>query len=256
LDIRLHVVPGSNASMTGRLMLDYKGVPYERTEYVPGAHVGLLKLRGFAEMTVPALEIDGRKVQGTRAIARALDEVAPDPPLFPADPARRRAVEEAEAFGEGPLQHAARRLFYCAGRRDPASFTSVILGGESKLGPVARRIVRHGARAILFAATKGHGASDDVCRQALADLPAMLDRVDGWIAEDVLDANELTAADFQVGTNIRLLVLFADLAPALEGRPAAALAQRVAPEYPGGIRRVFPAAWLEPFAGFGVPGDG
>ena len=246
MSVELYVVPGSNASLTGRLMLDHKGIAYERKDLVPGAHVPLLKARGFPGITVPALRLDGRKIQGTRDIARALDELRPEPPLLPADPARRRAVEEAEALGEGPLQHAARRLLYGAARRDPSSFTSVILGQESGLGPVARAIVRAGARGIVWAATQGHGATDEACREAIAALPDMLDRVDRWIEEGVLNGEELNAADFQVGANVRLLLLFDDLAPAIEGRPAAELAVRVAPQYPGRIRAVFPREWLGP----------
>ena len=49
-----------------------------------------LRARGFPGPTVPAMVLDGRKVQTTRAISRALDEIRPDPPLFPADPAAAR----------------------------------------------------------------------------------------------------------------------------------------------------------------------
>lgn len=35
-----------------------------------------------------------------------------------------------------------------------------------------------------------------------------------------------------------------DLAPLIEGRPAAALARRVAPEYGGHMSRVLPTEWL------------
>jgi glutathione S-transferase len=246
VNVRLYVVPGSNASMTGRLLLDHKRVEYERKDLVPGAHVALLKALGFPGITVPAMKIDGRRVQGTRAITRALEELWPDPPLFPVDPGKREAIEEAESFGEQELQHAARRLFYCAGRRDPANFTSVVLGGETKLGPARKLLVNAGARGILWAATQGHGATDEVCRQAIRDLPGMLDRIDAWIEGGLLDASMLTAADFQIGTNLRLLLLFEDLAPSIEGRPAARLAHRVAPVYPGGIGSVFPPEWLEP----------
>jgi glutathione S-transferase len=249
LKIRLYVVPGSNASLTGRLLLDHKGIEYERKDLVPGAHVAILKTLGFPDMTVPAIKIDGRRVQGTPSIARALEELWPDPPLFPVDPARREAVEDAERFGEQELQHAARRLFYCAGRRDPENFRSVVLGGETKLGPARRLIVTAGARAILWAATQGHGATDEVCRQAIRDLPRMLDRIDAWIEAGVLDAEVLTAADFQTGVNLRLLLLFEDIAPWIEGRPAARLAHRVAPVYPGRVRAVFPPEWLEPLHG-------
>src|SRR5215211_9162181 len=197
-------------------------------------------------MSVPAIKIDGRRVQGTLSIARALEQLRSDPPLFPVDPARREAVEDAERFGEQELQHAARRLFYCAGRREPENFTSVVLGGETNLGPARRLIVAAGARAILWAATRGHGATDEACRHAMSDLPRMLDRIDAWIEGGLLDAEVLTAADFQTGVKLRLLLLFEDIAPWIEGRPAARLAHRVAPVYPGRIRAVFPPEWLEP----------
>ncbi|CAN5450062.1 hypothetical protein BH20ACT17_BH20ACT17_03100 [soil metagenome] len=51
-----------------------------------------MRLR-FAQRTVPALRLDGgEKVQGSRAILRRLDELVPEPPLLPADPAARDAV--------------------------------------------------------------------------------------------------------------------------------------------------------------------
>ncbi len=49
-------------------------------------------------------------MQGSRAIARELDRLVPEPPLFPADPDARATVEEAELWGDEVLQSAARRL--------------------------------------------------------------------------------------------------------------------------------------------------
>ena len=60
---------------------------------------------------MPALKLDGRRIQGSLRISRALEQARPDAaPLFPADK-RRRAVEEAEAWGESWLQPVPRRLF-------------------------------------------------------------------------------------------------------------------------------------------------
>ena len=82
-------------------------------------------------MGVPAIKVDGRKVQGTRWIARALDEIYPDGPrLFPEDPAQRRKVQQAERWGE-ELQNAVRRIFYCAARRDRKAFLSVLAAVEA-----------------------------------------------------------------------------------------------------------------------------
>jgi hypothetical protein len=53
---------------------------------IPGLHPVLVRFAGFEGFTVPALELDGHKVQGSRRIARFLDEVSAERPLFPLDP--------------------------------------------------------------------------------------------------------------------------------------------------------------------------
>src|SRR5205807_6405474 len=78
-----------------------------------------LRLAGFRGGTVPAVKLDGRKLQGSRNISRALDARWPDPPLFPADPALRARVEEAERWGEEQLQPIPRRLFRYGVARNP-----------------------------------------------------------------------------------------------------------------------------------------
>src|SRR5436305_9047556 len=50
----------------------------------------------FGARTVPGLKIDGEKISGSRAIMRRLDQLVPDPPLFPRDPEACARVEEAE----------------------------------------------------------------------------------------------------------------------------------------------------------------
>ena len=85
--IRLYVIPGSNPSIAAELMLRHKGIDYRRRDLIHVVHIPIVKALGFPGRTVPALKSDGRKVQGSRAIARFLDELKPEPSLFPADPA-------------------------------------------------------------------------------------------------------------------------------------------------------------------------
>src|SRR5215216_6157493 len=114
------------------LMLEHKGIPYRRVSLVTGPHAVAVRLLGFpatakrAELlgegshgrlamvdrlgTVPALRFDGQRIQTNREISRFLDRVQPEPPLFPADSERRRAVAEAELWGDEVLQMPARRL--------------------------------------------------------------------------------------------------------------------------------------------------
>lgn len=80
----------------------------------------------------------------------------------------------------------------------------------------------------------------------LARLPAILDMIDAWIGEGLLDGETLNAADFQIAPQVRAMLFFEDLAPFVEYRPAASLAKRVVPEYAGHVGRVLPDEWLEP----------
>jgi glutathione S-transferase len=240
--VKLYMFPGSNAVYTARLMLDHKGIDYRAVKMLPGPHAFILLGKGFPTMAVPALKADGVRVQGTRWIARALDGIEPARPLFPADPERRLAVEDAERWGEG-LQNATRRIFYCMARRDHGAFRSLM---TAERGPVKRALVALSAPIVIRLATGVHRATDEHGREDLALLPERLDQIDAWIAEGLLNGPELNAADFQIGVNVSALMLADDVRPFVEGRPAAAFARRVAPNYEGHIGKSLPHEWLEP----------
>ena len=74
---------------------------------------------GFPDKTVPAMVIDGRKIQKSRAIGQELDRIQPDPPLYPSDPDRLKKVLEAERFGDEELQSNVRRIVIWGVRRAP-----------------------------------------------------------------------------------------------------------------------------------------
>lgn len=240
--VKFYGFTGSNAVYTGRLMLDHKGIDYTFVKLPPAAHAVILLMLRFPTMGAPALKIDGRKVQGTRWIARTLDELYPGKPLFPADPAARRAVQDAERWGED-LQNAVRRIFYCAGRRDKAAFMSVLGSGR---GPVKRATIRIFAPVIVRLATGVHRATDDAGREDVELLPERLAQIDAWIADGLLDGPQLNAADFQIAVNVSALMLSDDFRPYIEGRPAAELARRVAPDYAGHLGPIVPEEWMAP----------
>jgi glutathione S-transferase len=246
--------PGSNSVYTGQLMLAHKRLDYETVTLLPGAHAFIMLALGFETMGVPALKIDGRRVQGTRQISRALDELVAERPLFPADPVERKAIEDAERWGE-ELQNATRRVFYCVARRDPGAFKSVMTPGRSL--PM-RAALRMSSPLVVRLATGAHRASDAAGREDLELLPERLDQIDAWISDGLLDGPELNAADFQIAVNVSALMLSEDVAPFVEGRPAGAFARRVAPDYRGRLRAVLPQEWLAPLraASAGEPGRG
>jgi glutathione S-transferase len=128
----LFCVPSSHPALAAALMLEHKGIDYRRIDFAPGVHRGLLRLVGFRGRTVPALRIDGRRLQGSRVISRELDELKPDPPLFPADPERRAAVEAAEEWGDEQLQPVARRLALANLKRERSTLRSYV--EDARLG--------------------------------------------------------------------------------------------------------------------------
>lgn len=243
-EAKLFVIPGSHPSQTARRMLEIKGIPYKRVDLIPVVSKGVVRAAGFPGVTVPALKIGDRKVQGSREIARALDEIRPDPPLFPADATKRASVEEAERWGDEVFQPKPRRILWWALKRNRAPMASYSEG--AKLGVPVGLAVKTGQPIVAMSA-KFNGSTDEAVRSDLASLPADLDRIDGWIADGTLDGDELNAADLQIGTSLRLLMTMDDLRPHIEPRPAGKLALRAVPDFPGKTPPVLPPEWLQGF---------
>lgn len=243
MNARLFGIPGSHPSMAVALMLDRKGIPFKRTDLVPVVSRVVVRALGFPGKTVPALKIDGTKVQGSRQIARELERLRPEPRLFPADPEQRALVEEAERFGDEQLQHPIRQLAWWALRKNRAPLRSYSEG--ARLGIPVGLAVKTAAPIVALDA-RIHDATDESVRSAINALPGMLDRVDAWIEAGVLNGEEPNVADFQIAPSIGLAMTFDDLRPAIEGRPAAALAKRFVPDFPGRMPAIVPAEWLEP----------
>jgi glutathione S-transferase len=234
-------VPASHPSLAAELMLRHKGIEYRRLDLVSAVHRALVRALGYPRPTVPALRLDGARLQGTLQIAQALDALLPEPPLFPLDPARRRRVVEAESWGEEVYQPVPRRLIWAALRRDRSTVATYLEGARTGIPiPIAVRTVPP----IIAAAARLNRASDENVRRDLEQLPGLLDRVDALLEEGTIGAAEPNAADFQIATSTALLATTADLGPTLAGRPALEHARRIVPRYPGRMPAVFPAAWL------------
>jgi glutathione S-transferase len=227
-------------------MLRHKGIPFKRTDLFPVISKLVVRGLGFPRQTVPAIKIDGRRVQGSREIARELERLRPEPALFPADPEKRVAVEEAERFGDEELQHPVRQLIWWALKRNKAPLRSFSEG--AKLGiPIG--IALKTAAPIVALSARFNEATDENVRADLAALGGLLQRVDDLIEAGTLDGEQLNAADFQIAPTIRLAMTFQDLRPLIEARPAGQLAKRVQPDIAGDVPPIFPPAWLEPLRG-------
>jgi glutathione S-transferase len=247
---KLYVLRGAHPSRTAMLMLDHKGIDYDTVTLPAGFQPYVIRFLGFRPRpgfsrqvdgetprmlrkadrmgTVPALRLGDRRVMTNHDIARFLDELQPEPPLLPADPEHRRAVEAAERWADEVFQMAARRLVVAAevvpGRQ------LLNHGDDGRLGPllyrsrILRKAVAHVIARIAFR------VNPETERAMLAELPEMLDRIDEWIEEGVLNGEELYVADFMIAPSLAILTYRADGAEEIERRPARQLLDRLLPE--------------------------
>jgi glutathione S-transferase len=239
----LYVIPGSHPAMAAQRMLEHKGIDFKRRDLLPVVSRGVLKAMRFPGVTIPSLRIDGRRITGSREISKALDEIKPDPPLFPADPAERVQVEDAERWGDEIPQDGVRRILWNAIKRDRKPLRSFLDGAH--IG-VPHGLAVATAAPIIAAEIRINDVTDEAVEADLAAFPGWLDRVDDWIAGGVLGSENPNAADFQIASLLRLAMTMDDLRPAIESRPAGELTLRLIPDFPGKIPPVLPPEWLEP----------
>jgi glutathione S-transferase len=221
-------------------MLELKGIEFEPVSVMPGMQRIHLRLAGFRDGTVPALKLDGRRVQGSRQISRALEQLAPEPPLFPVDPALRTRVEDAEAWGERELQPLPRRIIRWGIVTDMG--LRRWLAQESKL-PMPELAARTSGPAARYYA-RVVGADEAAVRRDLVALPRVLDSADALLADGTLSTEQPNAATLQVLSSIRSLDGFTDLAGVVGGRPSSAAARELFPAFSGPIPSFLPPDWL------------
>ncbi|MDX6651050.1 MAG: glutathione S-transferase [Solirubrobacteraceae bacterium] len=226
---RLYVVHGSHPCETVKRAMELKGIPYKLVELPPPLHAPIQRLL-FGERTVPALRLNGEKLSGSRRILRRLEELRPDPPLFPADAGARARQDEAESWGDEVFQPIARRLLWHAMRRNPGAMVSY---SEHAKVPLPARMIRMSAPLIARGAGRLNNVSDEAVRADYDALPGYLDKVDGWIEAGVLGGEQPNAADLQIATTLRLLMTLEDLRPLIEDRPSGQLALRLFPQVDG-----------------------
>jgi glutathione S-transferase len=243
MTVKLYVLPASHPCAAVEAALKLKSVAFDRVDLLPMMQL-LIGPPRYGGKTVPGIRIGDERLVGSRTIMRRLDELNPEPALLPApeDPARAQVLE-VERWGDEELQGVARDILPRAFVRNPAAMESFV-GDDFKL-PLPRAMLRPSLPLTARLMTLRSKTSDQTARASMAALPGQLDRVDAWITDGLLGADEHpNAADLQIGSTIRLLSAIADVRPLIAGRPAAALTRYFPPmigEVPAGT---LPAEWL------------
>jgi glutathione S-transferase len=243
----LYYMALSHPSRAARKMLDLKGVDYEIVEVLPLNQRVHLRMAGFRGGTVPALKLEGRKLQGSREISKALDERWPEPPLFPADPEVRARVQEAERWGDVRFQPIPRRLFRFGVARVPELRRWAVrnqgLPAPTLVGAAMQPLVAYYARTIE---ADGRRGDDTGVRADLAALPGLLDYVDRLLDDRTLTLEPPNAATVQILATVTALAAFEDLRELVDAHACAEPAQDLFGSYPARLPRFFSADWLQP----------
>ncbi len=238
--LTLHILPPSHPCKAVEAALRIKGLDAEIVTLNAGPHNAEIEaIYGEGNRTVPGMLVDGEPVHGSRAILARLEELAPEPSLYPEPIAD--AVREAEAWGDGNLQDLGRRLPWGALHFRPEAMGTFGGPGAPALDPAGVDF----AIGFVHRSWKYHGISAVRLAEDLAGFPALIDHIDQLAADGIVGGEQPTAADLQIGATLLVLLTLGDLRPLIEGRPAEQLARRWFDEYPGDVPAgAFPAGWV------------
>ena len=237
--LTLHAVPPSHPCMTAEAALRLKGLEFERVDLPPGPHIEeMAAIYGEGQTTVPGMLVDDEPVHGSRAILERLEEIAPDPPLYPEADRRRGARGRALGRRGAP------------GPRPPAAVGRSALpprgDGHASAAPARSTRPAPTSRSSSFAPRGNTTGSpprawprtSPACRRSSTTSTTLA-------ARGVIGGEQPNAADLQIGATLRVLLDGRRRRGRDGDRPGAELARRWFPEYPGGIPAgAFPAGWL------------
>ena len=233
----LHVLPLSHPCMTARAALDLKGLEYEVVTLKTGPHIEQLEATyGAGKTTVPGLVLGDEPIHGSTAILERLEQLVPESPLYP-DPIAAE-VREAELWGDREFQDLGRRLPWGALRFRP-EWSGTYSGGDV-LDPAGTDY----AMKYLHMAWKHAGLTAAGLAEDLNGLPEKVARIEAFARDGLIDGENPTAADLQIGSTARVLLTIGDLDELFGGTAAERIARRFFPEYPGHVPAgALPAGW-------------
>ena len=236
--ITLHVLPPSHPCLTAEAALKHKDLTYELVNLGMGKHQDEIeKIYGAGRRTVPGMTIGDQTVHGSTAILWTLEQLFPEHPLYPEGSAE--AVREAELWADGDFQDFGRRLPWSALHFRPEAMGT--FGGAGQLDPAGTDF------AIKFVRStwKYHGISAEQMSRDLEELPEMIDRIEGYADQGLIGGETPTAADFQIGATVRVLLTIGDLHPLFAGTAAERVALTHFPDYAGLVPAgAFPEGWV------------
>ena len=184
----------SNFNEKARWALDFKGIEHERRSLMPGGPRAMwFSLRG----TVPVLDLDGRRIVDTTRIIDALEQLRPEPRLYPANPDERERALALEDFFDEHAGHELRRAAFqeMAGAADYRA--SLLATGR---GAPTRALLRALLPVAMVYARRRYRIYPEDAAIAKTKVAAALDRIEAergggrYLVGERFSVADLTAA--------------------------------------------------------------
>jgi glutathione S-transferase len=222
--------------MTVEAAIRLKGLEYERVDFSGAEHPERMQeIYGEGNSTVPGVVFDGEPVHGSRAVLARLEELVPEPTLYPDD-----AVREAERWADEELQDMGRRLPWGALHfRPEAMGTFARPGGQPLDGAGTDYAIRY-----VRACWRYHNITAARLQEDLGGMPAKVEHIERLAADGVIGGAAPNAADLHIGATIRVLLPIRDLDGLLDGTRGREIALALFPDNPGEVPAgAYPAGW-------------
>lgn len=187
-----------------RLILDYKGLAYQKIEVTPG--VGQLEIfRLSGQRKVPVLKDGETIISDSTAIAMYLDRKYPDRPLIPTDPKQRGLCLLIEEWADESIGVKSRKVLYGALSQNPSYRTSIL---PNTTPDFLKSFVTSVPGEVLDIVGMGVGLGADAIKDAKDSLKQDLEALSLLLLDSpYLVGNEPTLADFAVA-GVSLLLKF------------------------------------------------
>lgn len=234
-EITLHAVPPSHPCMTVAAAIELKGLEYERIDFpYEEREAKMEEIYGEGNFRVPGAVIDGEAIHGSRPIMARLEQLEPEPALYPSD-----EVREAERWADEELQDLGRGLTWGALHFRPEAMGT--FAGGAPLDAAGTDF----AIKFVRATWRYHGITAVRLQEELAGLPAKIEHIEKLATDGVIGGTQPNAADLHIGATITVLEPIADLRPLLEGTAAERIARALFPPSVGEVPPgAYPAGWV------------
>jgi len=179
-----------------RWCLDFKGLPHRVQRVNPFTRREVIDLGARGD--VPVLQVGGRVIAGSSAIAAYLEESCPDPPLLPRDAAGRAEVLALEKKCDEELGPDTRRVGYEVALENPALMEGTLLWSRAPKrwlnGPMRRVLEPRLRRKFTIYPPEIQGSRD----RLRVFLPVLQARVagGGYLVGRTLTLADIAAASF------------------------------------------------------------